>query len=41
VKLEIWPGMFHVFQSHDPLLPEGREAVDHIAQFIQSLTPAK
>ena len=41
VKLEIWPGMFHVFQSHDPLLPEGREAVDHIAQFIQALTPAK
>ena len=41
VKLEIWRGMFHVFQSHDPLLPEGTEAVDHIAQFIQALTPAK
>ena len=41
VKLEIWPGMFHVFQSHDPLLPEGKEAVDHIAQFMQALTPAK
>lgn len=41
VKLEIWPGMFHVFQSHDPLLPEGKEAIDHIAQFIQALTPAK
>ena len=41
VKLEIWPGMFHVFQSHDPLLPEGKEAVNHIAQFIQALTPAK
>jgi monoterpene epsilon-lactone hydrolase len=41
VKLEIWPGMFHVFQSHDPLLPEGKEAVDHIAQFIHALTPAK
>jgi monoterpene epsilon-lactone hydrolase len=40
-KLEIWPGMFHVFQSHDPLLPEGKEAIDHIAQFVQSLTPAK
>ena len=23
VKLEVWPGMFHVFQSHEPLLPEG------------------
>jgi acetyl esterase/lipase len=41
VKLEIWPGMFHVFQSHDPLLPEGKEAIDHIAQFIHALTPAK
>lgn len=41
VKLEIWLGMFHVFQSHDPLLPEGREAVDHIAQFMQTLTPQK
>jgi acetyl esterase/lipase len=41
VKLEIWPGMFHVFQSHDPLLPEGQEAVDHIAQFIRAFTPAK
>ncbi len=41
VKLEIWPGMFHVFQSHDPLLPEGNEAIDHIAQFIHALTPAK
>jgi acetyl esterase/lipase len=41
VKLEIWPGMFHVFQSHDPLLPEGIEAINHIAQFIQALTPAE
>jgi acetyl esterase/lipase len=39
VKLEVWPGMFHVFQSHDPLLPEGREAVDHIADFMRSLLP--
>lgn len=41
VKLEIWPGMFHVFQSHDPLLPEAKEAIDHIAQFMQALTPSK
>jgi acetyl esterase/lipase len=39
VKLEVWPGMFHVFQSHDPLLPEGREAVEHIAKFIRALSP--
>lgn len=41
VKLEVWPGMFHVFQSHDPLLPEGREAIDHLAEFMRSVTPRK
>jgi len=35
VTLEIWPGMFHVFQSHEPLLPEGREAIEHIGAFVQ------
>jgi len=35
VKLEVWPGMFHVFQSHEPLLPEGREAINHIAEFMR------
>ncbi|HMC66338.1 MAG TPA: alpha/beta hydrolase fold domain-containing protein [Gemmataceae bacterium] len=39
VKLEVWPGMFHVFQSHEPLLPEGREAIDHIADFMRSSLP--
>src|SRR5207253_4018265 len=34
VKLELWPGMFHVFQSHEPLLPEAQEAILHIADFI-------
>lgn len=41
VRLEIWPGMFHVFQSHDPLLPEAREAIDHIAKFIATLSATK
>ncbi len=36
VQLEVWPGMFHVFQSHEPLLPEGVEAVEHIASFMRS-----
>jgi acetyl esterase/lipase len=36
VTLEVWPGMFHVFQSHEPLLPEGREAIDHMAEFMRS-----
>ncbi|MFN0019618.1 MAG: alpha/beta hydrolase [Pirellulaceae bacterium] len=39
VKLEVWPGMFHVFQSHEPLLPEARESVDHIAEFMRSSLP--
>ena len=39
VKLEVWPGMFHVFQSHEPLLPEAREAFEHIAAFMRSSTP--
>ena len=41
VHLEIWRGMFHVFQSHDPLLPEGREAVEHIARFLHDQLPAR
>lgn len=36
VTLEVWPGMFHVFQSHEPLLPEGRDAIEHIASFMRS-----
>ena len=36
VTVEVWPGMFHVFQSHEPLLPEGREAIEHIAAFMRS-----
>ncbi len=34
VTLEVWPGMVHVFQIHG--LPESREAVQHLAAFIQS-----
>ena len=36
VKLEVWPGMFHVFQSHEPLLPDAREVIAHIAEFMRS-----
>ena len=36
VTLEVWQGMFHVFQSHEPLLPEGREAIEHIAGFMRA-----
>ena len=41
VKLEVWPGMFHVFQSHEPLLPEAREAIEHISEFMRSALPRK
>ena len=35
VTLEVWEGMFHVFQSHEPLLPEGRAAIEHMAAVIR------
>jgi epsilon-lactone hydrolase len=41
VKLEVWPGMFHVFQSHEPLLPEARESIEHIADFMRSGLPKR
>ena len=34
--LEVWPGMFHVFQAYEPPLPEGRQAIEHIATFMRS-----
>ena len=37
VTLEVWPGMFHVFQAHEPPLPETREAIERIADFIRRL----
>jgi acetyl esterase/lipase len=36
VQLEVWPGMFHVFQSHEPLLPEARAAIEHMAAFMRA-----
>jgi acetyl esterase/lipase len=39
VKLEVWRGMFHVFQSHEPLLPEARQSIEHIAEFIHARLP--
>jgi acetyl esterase/lipase len=41
VKLEVWPGMFHVFQSHDPLLPEARNAIDRIGEFMRTRKSGK
>jgi len=36
VTMEVWEGMFHVFQSHEPLLPEAVEAIEHIAGFVRT-----
>jgi monoterpene epsilon-lactone hydrolase len=35
-KVVVWPGMFHVFQVYTPILPEARQAVHQIADFISS-----
>lgn len=37
VQLEVWPGMVHVF--HIRGLPESRQAVEQIAEFIRSKLP--
>ena len=39
VTLEIWPGMVHVFQIRG--LPESREAVKHIGDFVKSTLAPK
>ena len=36
VQVDIFPGMFHVFQLYTGLLPEARQAVDQMAKFIHS-----
>jgi acetyl esterase/lipase len=34
--LEVWPGLFHVWQVMADFLPEGRRAIDAIVAFIKS-----
>lgn len=34
VLLEVWPGMFHVFQVFAARVPEGREAIDKLGEFL-------
>lgn len=44
-EVQIWPGMFHVFQIAYPYLPEARAALDSVQRFVASLdtatTPAR
>jgi len=37
VKFEVWPSMVHVFQIRG--LPESRQAIEQIAEFMRSLLP--
>ena len=35
VQVVVWPGMFHVFHAFAPLLPEAKQAIDQIGEFIR------
>ena len=37
VQFEVWEGMFHCWQIFAEQIPEGREAIDHIGAFLQSV----
>lgn len=37
VKLDIWEGMWHVWQSFAYSLPEGRQAIEQIGEFVRPL----
>ena len=34
--LEVWPHMIHVWQSFAPILPEARQSIECIGQFIKA-----
>lgn len=34
VTMEVWPGLWHVFQAVTSILPEAREAVEHVGEFL-------
>lgn len=36
VRFQLWPSQWHVFQSFAVLVPEGREAIREIGQFVNS-----
>ncbi len=37
VQFEVWEAMFHTWQVFADQIPEGREAIDHIGAFLQSV----
>ena len=34
VEIEIWPGMWHVFQASARFVPEARQSIDEIGEFV-------
>ncbi|WP_097459337.1 alpha/beta hydrolase [Mangrovitalea sediminis] len=40
MDLQVWPEMFHVWQFAAGLLPEGREALQQIGEFVCRVTPS-
>ena len=40
VLLEVWPGMFHVFQVFAARVPEGRRAIETLGEFLLTKTGA-
>jgi len=39
ITLEVWKGMWHVFQVFAPYVPEAQKAIDQIAAHIKAYTP--
>ncbi|MCY3411022.1 MAG: alpha/beta hydrolase [Candidatus Heimdallarchaeota archaeon] len=35
-SLKVWPGQIHVFQAFSPLVPEARQSIREIAEFLNS-----
>jgi epsilon-lactone hydrolase len=37
VEIEVWPRMPHAWHLYARILPEGREAIEHIGRFVQNM----
>ena len=37
VELKIWKKMIHVWHIFAPILPEGQEAIEEVAEFIKNI----
>jgi monoterpene epsilon-lactone hydrolase len=41
VRLKVWPGMWHVFQVMSPYLPEAKQAVQELGEFVRERLGAR